>query len=126
VTRTISEKEQNMDDRDRKLRLSKVPMSNPIDIGAQVGVMRNLEFSAGGRAHRISTGTWSARRPTYDTETGQVYVRTSVDAMGAHLGPGDTTQGQPSSTAGVEGAGAPRDASTGDTSPERRRDKQAP
>lgn len=30
----------------------------PIGIGAQVGIMRNLEFSAGGRAHRISTGPY--------------------------------------------------------------------
>ncbi len=31
----------------------------PIDVGARVGVMRNLEFSAGGRAHRISKGSYS-------------------------------------------------------------------
>ncbi len=30
----------------------------PPDVGAQVGIMRNLEFSAGGRAHRISTGPY--------------------------------------------------------------------
>ncbi len=30
----------------------------PIGVGAQVGIMRNLEFSAGGRAHRISTGPY--------------------------------------------------------------------
>jgi hypothetical protein len=32
---------------------------HPIDAGAQVGIMRNLEFSAGGRAHRISTGPYT-------------------------------------------------------------------
>ena len=30
-----------------------------IGIGAQVGMMRNLEFTAGGRAHRISTGPYT-------------------------------------------------------------------
>ena len=36
------------------------PESQPgrIGTGAQVGIMRNLEFSAGGRAHRISTGPY--------------------------------------------------------------------
>ncbi len=33
--------------------------SKPIEVGAQVGIMRNLEFSAGGRAHRISTGPYT-------------------------------------------------------------------
>ncbi len=33
--------------------------SKPIEPGAQVGIMRNLEFSAGGRAHRISTGPYT-------------------------------------------------------------------
>lgn len=30
-----------------------------IDFGAQVGILRNLEFSAGARAHRISTGAYT-------------------------------------------------------------------
>ena len=30
-----------------------------IGVGAQVGIMRNLEFTAGGRAHRISTGPYT-------------------------------------------------------------------
>ena len=30
-----------------------------LDFGAQVGVMRNLEFTAGGRAHRISAGSYT-------------------------------------------------------------------
>ncbi|HEX8227780.1 MAG TPA: hypothetical protein VF826_00530 [Chloroflexia bacterium] len=30
-----------------------------IGIGAQVGILRNLEFTAGGRAHRISTGPYT-------------------------------------------------------------------
>ena len=34
---------------------------NPVgDIGSQVGAMRNLEFSAGGRSHRISTGPYTS------------------------------------------------------------------
>ena len=28
------------------------------DVGSQVGALRNLEFSAGGRSHRISTGPY--------------------------------------------------------------------
>lgn len=35
------------------------PTDKPVDIGAHVGIMRNLEFSAGGRAHRISTGPYT-------------------------------------------------------------------
>lgn len=35
------------------------PTSKPIGVGAQVGILRNLEFSAGGRAHRISTGPYT-------------------------------------------------------------------
>ncbi len=30
------------------------------DIGSQVGVLRNLEYSAGGRSHRISTGPYTS------------------------------------------------------------------
>jgi hypothetical protein len=30
-----------------------------VGIGAQVGIMRNLEFTAGGRAHRVSTGPYT-------------------------------------------------------------------
>ncbi len=30
-----------------------------IGLGAQVGILRNLEFTAGGRAHRISTGPYT-------------------------------------------------------------------
>ena len=30
------------------------------DIGSQVGIMRNLEYSAGGRSHRISTGPYTS------------------------------------------------------------------
>ncbi len=29
------------------------------DVGSQVGVLRNLEYSAGGRSHRISTGPYT-------------------------------------------------------------------
>src|SRR4051795_10997161 len=44
-----------------------------IDAGAQVGIMRNLEFTAGGRAHRISTGTYSSTRPAYDPKSGRIH-----------------------------------------------------
>lgn len=29
-----------------------------VGVGAHVGIMRNLEFSAGGRSHRMSTGPY--------------------------------------------------------------------
>ncbi len=35
------------------------PTDKAIGVGAQVGIMRSLEFSAGGRAHRISTGPYT-------------------------------------------------------------------
>jgi hypothetical protein len=43
------------------------PMTNPdaasmqtgLETGARVGLKRNLEFSAGGRAHRIITGSYT-------------------------------------------------------------------
>ena len=31
----------------------------PLDLGAQVATRRNLEFSAGQRSHRISTGSYT-------------------------------------------------------------------
>jgi hypothetical protein len=34
-------------------------LSAATDVGAQVGFKRNLEFSAGGRAHRVSTGSYT-------------------------------------------------------------------
>lgn len=30
------------------------------DLGSQVGIMRNLEYSAGSRSHRISTGPYTS------------------------------------------------------------------
>ena len=30
-----------------------------LNVGAQVGSNRNLEFSAGGRSHRVSTGSYT-------------------------------------------------------------------
>ncbi len=30
-----------------------------VGLGALVGIMRNLEFSAGGRAHRVSMGSYT-------------------------------------------------------------------
>ena len=33
--------------------------AKPMDLGSQVGARRNLEFSAGQRSHRISTGSYT-------------------------------------------------------------------
>src|SRR4051794_9671833 len=48
-----------------------------IDTGARVGIMRNLEFTAGGRSHRLSTGTYSSARPAFDPKTHELHVSTA-------------------------------------------------
>lgn len=35
------------------------PTNKTIGVGAHVGILRSLEFTAGGRAHRISTGPYT-------------------------------------------------------------------
>jgi hypothetical protein len=35
------------------------PQAPPMDLGSQVAARRNLEFSAGQRSHRISTGSYT-------------------------------------------------------------------
>src|SRR5688572_5439973 len=39
--------------------LDMASLASGLDIGAQAGLKRNLEFTAGGRAHRISTGSYT-------------------------------------------------------------------
>src|SRR3989442_225378 len=51
-----------------------------IDLGAQVGIMRNLEFTAGGRSQRLITGTFSHARPTRDPKSGSTHVSTASDS----------------------------------------------
>jgi hypothetical protein len=97
-----------------------------IDTGARVGIMRNLEFGAGGRAHRTITGTHSSIRPTLDPKTRQIHTSTASDSGEPSLGSqAHTTQGE-SLEAPVEGAGAAIDSSDGNVSPDRRRDKRTP
>lgn len=50
-----------------------------IDIGAQVGIMRSMEFTAGGRAHRLITGTESYARPAYDPKSGRLLTSAATD-----------------------------------------------
>jgi hypothetical protein len=97
-----------------------------IDVGAQVGIMRNLEFSAGGRSHRLSTGSYSNRRPTLDPRSGRVHVGTAVDSTDGSMGRKSPQPGEPAMPERVEPAGDLLDGSTGDTSPDRRRDKRTP
>lgn len=59
-----------------------------IDLGAQVGIMRNREFSAGGRAHRLITGSYSSARPAFDPKSGRIHFSTASDT-------GDTSAGGP-------------------------------
>ena len=90
-----------------------------IDAGAQVGIMRNLEFTAGGRAHRISTGTYSSASPAYDPKSGRIHFSTATEesARGVSFSSEDAKMER------VDGAGKVNDTTTGDTSPDRRRDK---
>jgi hypothetical protein len=99
-----------------------------VDVGARVGVMRNLEFSAGGRAHRLSTGSYSTRRPVLDPKSGRIHVGTAIDSTDQSVGRKSPTSGQVESPmpARTEPSGDFLDGSTGDTSPDRRRDKRTP
>jgi hypothetical protein len=97
-----------------------------VDLGAQVGIMRNLEFSAGGRAHRLSTGSYSTRRPVLDPKSGRIHVGTAIDSTDQSVGRKSPVAGEPAMTEKVEGIGELNDATTGDTSPDRRRDKRTP
>jgi hypothetical protein len=93
-----------------------------IDTGAQVGILRNLEFTAGGRAHRLVTGTFSSARPAYDPKSGRLHTSTASDTGDPSLGPKSPSPEHKPMTPEVEGAGATNDTSPGDTSPDRRRD----
>jgi hypothetical protein len=93
-----------------------------IDVGAVVGIRRNLEFTAGGRAHRMITGTHSNARPTLDPKTGRMHTSTASDTGEPSLGGREADQ--PAMASQVEGAGATNDTSTGDTTPDRQRDRK--
>jgi hypothetical protein len=97
-----------------------------IDVGAHVGIMRNLEFSAGGRSHRLSRGSWSNRRPTLDPKSGRIHVGTAVDSTDESVGRAAPRPGEPAMPERVEPAGELIDGTVGDTSPDRRRDKRTP
>jgi hypothetical protein len=97
-----------------------------IDVGAHVGIMRNLEFSAGGRAHRLSTGSYSNRRPTFDPKSGQIHVGTAVDSTDGSVGLKSPEGARPPMPESVSQAGESNDSTTGDVSPDRRRDKRTP
>ena len=98
----------------------------PPDVGARVGIMRNLEFSAGGRSHRLSRGSWSHRRPVFDPKSGRIHVGTALDSSDGSVGKKSPVAGEPAMPEHIEPAGRTYDASTGDTSPDRRRDKHTP
>src|SRR5436305_1020243 len=66
-----------------------------IDIGAQVGIMRNLEFTAGGRTHRLSTGTHSSARPAYDPRSGRLHTSAASDTNDPSVGLKSPRPGQP-------------------------------
>jgi hypothetical protein len=93
-----------------------------IDVGALIGIRRNLEFTAGGRAHRISMGSYGKARPAFDPRSGQLHVSAISDTASASL----TIVGHSQGTvpAPVEGGGDKTDGSSGDVSADRRRDKE--
>jgi hypothetical protein len=94
-----------------------------IDLGARVGIMRNLEFTAGGRAHRLITGTHSPAQPAYDPKSDRLHTSAAIDTNDPSVGRKSPTPGEPAMPPAVEGGGAHVDATTGDTGPDRRRDK---
>jgi hypothetical protein len=97
-----------------------------IDVGAHVGIMRNLEFSAGGRSHRLSRGSWSHRRPSLDPRSGRIHFGTAIDSTDQSVGRAAPLPDELAMPEKVELAGDLNDGTTGDTSPDRRRDKRAP
>jgi hypothetical protein len=97
-----------------------------IDLGAMVGIMRNLEFTAGGRAHRLSTGTFSHAAPVYDPKTRELHISTASESGEPTIGPAFGNEGQPAMPPQVEGAGDVNDTTRGDTGPGRRRDTKTP
>jgi hypothetical protein len=97
-----------------------------VDVGAQVGILRNLEFSAGGRSHRLSRGSWSHRRPTLDPKSGRIHIGTALDSTDESVGHQSPVPGEPAMPERVEPAGRTIDGTTGDVSPDRRRDKHTP
>jgi hypothetical protein len=94
-----------------------------LDVGALVGIMLNLEFTAGGRAHRLITGTHSPARPAYDPRSGRLHTSAAIDTNDPSIGLKSPRPDQPAMPQAVPGAGAPTDGTTGDTTPDRRRDK---
>ena len=48
-----------LEERSARSMIARDEGSKPMDIGAQVGAGRNLEFTAGQRAHRLSTGSYT-------------------------------------------------------------------
>ena len=103
------------------------PSGNPIGVGALVGIMRNLEFTAGGRAHRIITGTQGSNRPAFDPKSGRLHTSTASDTGDPSVGEKAPRGGrQPAMPEQVEGAGRLNDTSDGDVTPGRRRDTDTP
>lgn len=95
-----------------------------IDVGAQVGINRNLEFTAGGRAHRLSTGSHSNNTPSLDPKSGRIHTSTASDTGDPSLGGRDNAGDQPAMPPPVEGVGETIDTSTGDVTPDRMRDRR--
>jgi hypothetical protein len=94
-----------------------------IDLGAQVGIRRNLEFTAGGRAHRISMGTYGRAKPAFDPKSGQLHVSAVTDTGDVSLG-GKAGRTQEPETPPVEGGGDRTGGSSGEVGADRRRDKE--
>ena len=92
-----------------------------IDTGAQYGILLNLEFAAGGRAHRLVTGTFGSSRPSFDPKSGELHTSAAIDTNDPSLGPKGNA-GQPAMPQVVNSTETD-DGTTGNTGPDRRRDK---
>jgi len=51
-----------------------------IDLGAQVGIARNIAFASGGRTHRLLPMAYYTPRPAYQAPTGIVTGLTSLQS----------------------------------------------
>jgi hypothetical protein len=84
--------------------------------------MLNMEFAAGGRAHRLITGSESSVRPAFDPKSGALHTAAAVDTNVSALGPG-ANDGPSNATERVESTPTD-DSSTGDVSRDRMRDEK--
>ena len=89
----------------------------------RVAIIRNLEFSAGGRSQLVATGPVSSNQANISERTGQVQIHGTHDTSSTA---GNVQHDQPAQPASADHDSAidplDRVAADGDSGPERRRD----